>query len=407
MLKRISLFLIGLLVAGGPGWVLAGDDGCNLSDMEQLGKFILFDPDLSANANQACAACHSPQWGGTGPSSAINATGGVYEGSVPGLFGNRKPPSFSYGGDSPVLFLDGDTWTGGMFWDGRATGWTLGDPLAEQAQGPFLAPPEQALPNPAAVVERVCAADYGDLFTQVWGETVCDDVVAAYEAIARSIAAYERSIELNPFSSKFDAYLSGMAELTADEQWGLELFDDPAKGNCAACHISDGDRPLFTDFTYDNLGVPKNRMNPFYSMATLNPMGKDWLDEGLGGFLKGMGEPESIYGPEMGKVKVPTLRNVDLRPEYLIQGRRVKGFGHNGYFKSLKQIVHFYNTRDALSACDHDTPGEGVTCWPPPEIPDNVNTDELGDLGLTELEEDAIVAFLTALSDGYMEVCND
>jgi cytochrome c peroxidase len=300
-------------------------------------------------------------------------------------FGNRKPPTAAYGGDSPVLFYDeeDEVWVGGMFWDGRATGWTLGDPLAEQAQGPFLNPLEQNTPNAKKVCLKVAQSDYAELFEEVWGEgslKFTDDVEVTYELIARSIAAYEKSAEVNPFSSKYDHYLAGTAELSEVEAWGLELFQREDKGNCAACHPSEpknGEPPLFTDFTYDDLGVPANPLNPFYVMPPKwNPDGADWIDPGLGGFL---GDED-----ELGKHRVPTLRNVDRRP----YPEFVKAYGHNGFFKSLEEIVHFYNTRD-------------VEDWPPPEVSVNVNTDELGDLGLTADEEAAIVAFLKTLSDGY------
>ena len=115
-----------------------------------------------------------------------------------------------------------------------------------------------------------------------------------------------------------------------------------------------------------------------------NPDGKKWIDPGLGGFLKGAGYPEEMYKVEWGKHKVPTLRNVDKRPDPSF----VKAYGHNGFFKSLEEIVHFYNTRD-------------VEKWPAPEVEDNVNRDELGNLGLTPEEEAAIVAFMKTLTDGY------
>ena len=154
------------------------------------------------------------------------------------------------------------------------------------------------------------------------------------------------------------------------------------KGKCAACHAE----PLFTDFTYDNLGVPKNPMNPFYDMP-YNSDGESWVDPGLGGFLQAAGYDETVYGPEWGKQKVPTLRNVDLRPFK----RFIKAYGHNGYFKSLEETVHFYNTRDV--------PGAG---WPDPEVAANINATEMGNLGLNHGEELAIVAFLKTLSDGYV-----
>jgi cytochrome c peroxidase len=101
-----------------------------------------------------------------------------------------------------------------------------------------------------------------------------------------------------------------------------------------------------------------------------------------------------------GKFKVPTLRNVDLRPP----GGLVKAYGHNDYFKSLEGIVHFYNTRDVLPAYPGgyaEAQALAAKCWPAPEVSQNVNTGELGNLGLTPAEEAAIVAFLKALSDGY------
>ncbi len=398
----ICLGVLGVTLVAAP---LAAQE---LTPLEQVGKFLLFDTNLSTPLGQSCAACHAPQVGFTGPISEINAHGAVYPGAVHTRFGNRKPPAASYAGDSPVLHYDADegVWVGGMFWDGRATGWTLEDPLAEQAQGPFLNPLEQNNPNAQVVVVKVALSAYANLFRQVWGADSLPPIAVkvsqpagrdrapfnyalAYERIARSIAAYERSAEVNPFSSKYDYWLAGMATLTEQEEWGRQLFNDPLKGNCAACHLSapgpNGEPPLFTDFTYDNLGVPRNLENPFYDMPPKwNPDGDEWVDEGLGGFLKGAGFPSEVYSPELGKQKVPTLRNVDLRPSPDF----AKAFGHNGFFKSLEDIVHFYNTRD-------------VEMWPPAEIPENVNTDELGNLGLTPEEEAAIATFLKTLSDGY------
>jgi cytochrome c peroxidase len=357
----------------------------DLTPLELLGKMLFFDDNLSTPPGQACAACHAPETGFTGPDSALNENGSVYPGAVHTRFGNRKPPTAAYGGESPVLSYDTveEVWGGGMFWDGRATGWTLGDPLAEQAEGPFLNPLEQNNPNAQLVCNKVRFSDYADLFEDVWGPGSLDcvgDVSGAYERITRSIAAYERSPEVNPFTSKYDYYFRGEVELTEQEAWGLELFE--GKAMCSACHPP----PLFTDFTYDNLGVPKNPVNPFYTMPPKwNPMGEGWVDPGLGGFLKSAGYPISVYEAEWGKQKVPTLRNVDLRP----YNGFVKAYAHNGFFKTLEEIVHFYNTRD-------------VESWPAPEVPVNVNTDELGDLGLTPAEEAAIVAFLKTLSDGFV-----
>lgn len=352
------------------GLLLMPAMGAALEPIEQLGKEIFFDKNLSLKGNQSCASCHAPESGWTGPDANINAQGAVYEGSEAGKFGNRKPPSAAYGGDSPTLSQDAKShaWVGGMFWDGRATGWDLGDPLAEQAKGPFLNPREQAIPTAETLVAKIQASTYAKLFA---AQCTSIDITELYDCVGRAIAAYERSSEVSSFTSKYDYWLKGKVKLTAEEHLGRALFQGKAK--CAACHTIKGKQPVFTDFTYDNLGFPKNPDNPVYVEKP------NFIDNGLGGYL---GD-----SAENGKHKVPTLRNVDLRPDKGF----VKAYGHNGYFKSLEEIVHFYNTRDVPSAG-----------WPEPEVRDSVNTSELGDLGLTAKEEAAIVAFMKTLSDGYI-----
>jgi cytochrome c peroxidase len=358
----------------------------NFTDKQWLGKQLFFDTNLSEPAGLACAGCHASQVGWTGPDATIDLDGAVYEGAVKGRFGNRKPPSIAYGGDSPNLHLDAiNGWTGGMFWDGRATGLTLGDPLAEQAIGPFLNPLEHNNANAGVVVNKVKQSNYANLFMNVWGFHAFDDIEKAYQMVGRSIAEYERSEEVSPSKSRFDTYFGTGNGLTTQETLGLSLFN--GKARCANCHTSTADpisgRVLFTDFTYLNIGVPKNPKNPFYSELAFNPLGASWVDMGLGGYLKSAGFVASVYEPELGKFKVPTLRNVDKRPNASF----VKAYGHNGYFKSLQDIVHFYNTRDVIGAG-----------WPAPEYTANM-TIEVGNLGLTITEEEAIVAFLKTLTD--------
>lgn len=373
-------------------WGIASAD---LDPVEQLGKDIFFDTALSTPPGQACAACHAPNTAFVGPVAEINAHGAVYPGAVHTRFGNRKPPSSAYASFSPDFYYDEieGLYIGGMFWDGRALN------TVAQAKGPFLNPVEMNNPNQRSVIRKIVQSEYGEAFQQLYAQwfvaqnletgkiplmtfDIGDDafVASAYQFMAEAIAAYEASPEVNQFSSKYDAYLRGETTLTAQEMQGLELYE--GKGMCNACHPSElgpeGEMPLFTDFTYDNLGLPRNPENPWYSMPPgFNPEGSDWTDYGLGGELG--------IEAEMGKFKVPTLRNVGMRP---YEGF-VQAFGHNGYFKSLKAIVHFYNTRDVLD-------------WPAPEVPMNVNDDELGNLGLTDAEEDAIVAFLGTLTDGWM-----
>src|ERR1035437_4022986 len=358
----------------------------SFTDKQWLGKQVFFDTNLSAPAGQPCVTCHAAQVGWTGPDAVTNLGGAAYEGAVKGRFGNRKPPSSAYGGDSPILHLDArDGWTGGMTWDGHAPGLTPGDPLAEQAIQPFVNPLEQNNASAGVVVDKVKQSTHANLFMQVWGTHAFDDTVTAYQMIGRSIADYERSAEMSPFNSRFDTSIGTGNGLTAQETLGLTLFNGKAK--CASCHTSTADpasgKVLFTDFTYANLGVPKNPMNPFYSEFAFNPLGASWIDLGLGGYLKTASYDVSVYTPELGKFKVPTLRNVDARPS----AGFVTAYGHNGYFKSLEEIVHFYNTRDV--------PGAG---WPAPEYAANM-TREVGTLGLTPAEEEAIVAFLKTLTD--------
>jgi len=394
-----------------------------LTPAQHVGKQIFFDMNLSANRNQSCATCHAPEVGWSGPDSTLNSHGGVYNGSFSDRFGNRRPPSAAYVAQSPILKWDKKekVFIGGAFWDGRATGLRLKSTAAEQAQGPFLNPLEHGFADASCVVSRACNPPYTaelqklypGICTITWPadqDKLCSTdgykatmppaerkkVDAAYDAIARVIAAFELSAEVNPFSSKFDASLAGKAKLTKQEQLGLKTFN--GKGKCSQCHPSSGKKPLFTDFTYDNLGVPRNPDNPFYTQkAVYNPDGTSWVDPGLGGFLAGEKVWASKTRTEFGKHKVPTLRNVDKRPAKDF----VKSFGHNGYFKSLKEIVHFYNTRDSLPICKPGDKGEKVTCWPLPETAMNMNMAEMGNLGLTDAEEDAIVAFMQTLTDGY------
>lgn len=412
MVKRVSWGIVPILVVAVSVSVMSKPVSSELKPMEELGKALFFDK-ISSPSWMACVTCHAPEAGWTGPVGGINVHGSVARGATPMRFGNRKPPSAAYATQSPIFHYD-DTekhFVGGNFWDGRATGEILGNPAADQALGPFLNPVEQNNHDKLAVLEQVAASKYTDLWEQVWGEPISvetpEKIDKNYNRIGLSIWKYEASPDVNQFSSKYDAYLAGEAELTAQEEKGLELFN--GKGNCAACHPSEGEGALFTDYTYDNLGVPRNPENPFYAMDTIylddgtpiNPEGKEWVDIGLAGFLETRNEWEDLAEENKGKQKVPTLRNVDKR----FGEGFPKAYTHNGYFKSLKSIVHFYNTRDTIDKCvDPFTTEKNalkMNCWPVAEVTDNVNKDELGSLGLTNEEEDDIVAFLKTLSDGF------
>ena len=336
---------------------------------QAVGLSLFSDTNLSSPAGQSCASCHMLSHGAVDPDSGIPTS----EGAIPGRFGNRNTPTAFYAQYSPPFHFDADadTYVGGQFWDGRATS------LEEQAKGPFLNPIEMNNPSKAAVVAKVQGSGYAALFKQVYGATVFSNVNAAYDDIADAIATFERMPTFAPFNSRYDAYLAGTGTLTPQELSGLALFEDPAKGNCSACHPSraatDGTPPLFTDFTYDNLGIPRNPNNPFYTMPPqFNPAGASFVDHGLGGAL---GDPA-----QDGRFKVSTLRNLGKTGPY----------GHNGYFPDLHSVVDFYNSRD-------------VTAGPPAEVPATVNHDELGNLGLNAQEVDDIVAFLGTLDDRSSE----
>jgi len=327
----------------------------------------------------------------------------------------------------------------------RATGRRLGNPAAEQAQGPFVNPVEMGLPDPTCAVYRASQRPYRPLFESVWGpqafavawpadvEQVCsrpgpppasDPLVvrlsavdrgrtmATYDQMAQSIAGYEASAEVTSFTSKFDAVLAGSSQFTKQEQEGFDLFR--GKARCNNCHRDGGpgEDPLFTDFSASNIGTPANRRLPFYAESrpdalgySANPAGASFVDLGVGGFLLGghpLSQPSArdprwvVHGADNNaRFQVPTLRNVDKRPDPSF----VKAYGHNGYFKSLKEIVHFYNTRDTLPRCPADDVGERTTCWPAPESTSNMNTRFVGRLDLTDAEEDAIVSFLKTLTD--------
>lgn len=335
----------------------------SLTPKERLGKLIFFDAALSQPAGQSCATCHTPSKG-----YADSASRHISEGAVAGLFSNRNSMTVCYSSFVPPLHYDPkeETYVGGLFWDGRA------DCLQDQAGQPFVNPLEMGNTDREMVVRKVRNAPYYPELVRIYGPTGnCDTL---YRYLTDALAAYQSSTELNPFSSKFDAFLEDKTSLTEIEKKGLKLFKK--KGKCAECHILEPDprahKILFTDHTYDNLGIPRNTESPYFSLPEqYNPAGASYLDTGLG----------AIVGDstENGKFRVPTLRNIALTAPY----------GHNGYFKTLEEIVHFYNVRDVSNE------------FPLPEYPATLNTEELGNLQLTPREEACIVAFLRTLTDGY------
>jgi cytochrome c peroxidase len=345
----------------------SGDSGANVTGQKViLGSLLFNDTRLSSPAGQACASCHQQSAGFSDPRQDSPTSEGV----VAGLFGNRQAPTAKYMAFSPPFHFDDveQDYIGGQFWDGRAAD------LAAQAGPPMLNPVEMNNSSKAEVVAKVMNSELKTTFQKVYGAGVFNDTDTAFAAITDAIAAFEKTKTFAPFSSKYDAFLAGRTSLTSAESRGLALYN--GKAGCAACHPSSsapGDLtpPLFTDFTYDNIGLPKNPNNKFYTDPIgVNPDGAAFVDLGL---------QNTTHRPEdAGRFKVATLRNIAVSGPYF----------HNGVVTTLEQAVQFYNKRDS-----------GI--FGPAEIPATQNNEELGNLGLTDAEVADIVAFLKTLTDGW------
>ncbi len=381
------LGLLLVLTACGGGGTSAGTTAAALSDTAVLGKKIFSDTSLSASGSMSCATCHSPQ-AAFAPTNNLAVQLGGSSLTTPGF---RATPSLRYLNLTPAFFFDKEgTPTGGFNLDGRV------NTLFAQAARPFVAPHEMANSDAQDVIQKLSKASYASEFRRLFGDTVFSTPDAAFEGVRYALQRYQlEDSDFAPYSSKYDAFLANQASLSAQELRGLALFNNPAKGNCAACHPSargsDGSPPLFTDFTYDNLGVPRNTDIPatadasYFDLGLCGPDRTDLADS----------HPELC-----GAFKVPTLRNVATR----------QVFFHNGKFKTLKDALSFYVTRDT-----------NPELWYPivNGVPDkfndlpakyraNVNTTEapynrkLGQTpALSDSEIADLAAFLGTLTDGY------
>jgi len=456
---RLAALLSAALTAG----VLA--EPPPFSPEAAVGKSLFFDTNLSEPIGISCGGCHLPSAGFTFPNPQTNANIGVAPGAVPGRFGFRAVPQISYAAfipeGSPRFSTVFSLYIAGQFWDGHASG------LEDQVHFPLLSPNEMNNrsangPDPAKVVQKVSAAPYAAAFQGAFGDDIFEqppeDVM---NAIATAVAAYERSDEVSPFSSRYDAWQAGKVEFTDSELNGLRLITGtwtgrpdgaifPRFAHCVECHaiqsVPSGGPDLFTLTCYQNIGVPRNLTNPFYMQTDAvtnpdgyNPLGQSFVDYGLGVTLyENLGLPAGNVGPGStgtgdflginGSFKAPSLRNIDKRPSPDF----VKAYMHNGALKSVEEVVHFYNTRNLTTH-----PGEvinferadpyaglvGTPLWGTPEYPnpetllnttgdlgtlpgmgrDGESTAQVGNLGLTPEEEGDIVAFLRTLSDGYFD----
>jgi len=361
-----------------------------LSAAAALGERIFHDATLSASGRLSCAGCHDPAsaFAASPVSTPVPLGGPTLD--VPGF---RNAPSLKYLAFTPPFsFASDGTPTGGFNRDGRA------DSLAAQAERPFLAAHEMANESRADVVAKLGRAAYADDFRVVFGESVLSTPEIAFERILYALAQYERedTAELAPFTSKFDAFLAGRVQLSAQELRGLALFNDPTRGNCAACHPSargpKGEPPLFTDFSYDNLGVPRNPDIP----ANADPA---YYDLGLCGPSR---TDLAADRPDLcGAFKVPTLRNVALTAPYF----------HNGRFATLREALEFYVQRDTSPEKFYPLDAAGIPIKfndLPEQFKRNVNTSEApydrhaGDLpALDGADIDDEIALLDTLTDGF------
>jgi len=351
-----------------------------------LGRKIFFDPSLSASGQMACSTCHDPAHA----HAQTNDLAAQFGGPLLDTAGTRAVPSLRYLNSFGFFFDNEGTPTGGFNRDGRATS------LAEQAERPFLSANEMANGDAATFAAKLALAEYADEFRYVFGADVFDDADGAFFRARFAVEAFEKTDpELHRFDSKYDLFLAGKVMLSPSELRGLALYNRPDKGNCQACHPSargsDGSPPLFTDYTYDNLGVPRNAEIP----ANADPA---YFDLGLCGPVRtDLAERTDLCGA----FKVPTLRNVATR----------QAFFHNGLFKNLRDAIRFYVRRDTNPDEFYPRDAQGIVDKfddLPPEMHRNVNTAEVpydrqpGQAPrLNDAEIDDVVAFLGTLTDGY------
>lgn len=391
------------------------DISCELSenpDPEEclvlLGKHFFFDERLSTpRRRQACVSCHDPAIGWVLPDSKINQTSVVAPGASPQARGFIKSPSNAY--------APRDAFTGssdGNFWDGRAEGCAevncqIGDfaaetitpedvgglhteflgPVADQALNPTSRPGVEQNTRVQVVCNLIRNGSYADLYEGAWGEPInCSPQPKgnpaydqSFKKVAVGASAWQASRDVNSFTSKKEA------DLTVDEKLGRDLFR--GKAGCIRCHSGN----TFSDHRFRNIGIPFNREIPTTEKGDI---------VGLSGHL-GDGSPPGLF-------KTAILLNV-AKGEGDINGllkKSNKAFMHNGYLKSLRQVVHFYNTSRARPVCDGDATAEEAIandCWPEPEFPGSPRPPSsiVGDLGLTEGEEELIVLYLRTLSDSH------
>ncbi|WP_369721635.1 cytochrome-c peroxidase [Bradyrhizobium sp. LLZ17] len=394
-----------------------------LSAMAQLGKAIFFDASLSSSGALSCASCHSPDHAYGPPNDApvmLGAADLSRQGAraVPSLTYLERQPNFSIGpdkgDDDHVMDLaqmaalgrqsarttktaGGNAASaanivpqGGLFWDGRA------DTLQDQALFPLLDPNEMDGGSPEIVADKLRHASYAQRFVELFGARVLDNQRLLIAEAMFAAARYQvEEPSFHSYSSKYDHWLEGKAQLSESELRGLQLFNDPDRANCAGCHPSaptrDGLPPLFTDHQYEALGAPRNA-------ALANNRDPNYFDLGVCGPHRTDISEQTQY---CGMFLTPTLRNAATR----------HAFFHNGVFSTLEQVLDFYNFRDTNPgkffprAADgtvqkhDDLPRKYHSNVDVTDPPFNRHAGEKA--AMTEQDEADIIAFLKTLTDGY------
>lgn len=343
---------------------------------EALGQVLFFDKNLSNNRTQACATCHNPDSG-----FVDNRDNGVKKMASMGdnnkSIGDREAPTASYAKFSPAFHFDEkkQKYIGGQFWDGRAS------TLEDQAGGPPLNPDEMGMLSKKDVVNRIKENElYVNSFKTLFGNDILEDEEKAYSALTQVIAAFERTDEFSPFDSKYDRYLKGEYDLTPLEDLGKSIFFSNNNNSCASCHVlkgEDEEGETFTNYEFHNIGTPANNQ-----LRAKN--GVNEIDKGL------LANPNVKDEKQLGKYKVPTLRNVAVTAPYM----------HNGVFSDLKTVIEFY---DKYNNKERTINPETGKVWDEPEVKDTISTKELKAKELSDRKVEAIVAFLKLLTDKKYE----
>jgi cytochrome c peroxidase len=395
--------------------VLVRPRAAPLSAMAELGRAIFYDSTLSTSGTRSCASCHRPENAYASPvrsSSMLATTGdtGRIARAIPSLRYAYRAPDFSIGpelsdvdaspsttaaplppGSRPVKIAGGGSRgdvmvaRGGLFWDGRA------NTLQDQAMGPLFNPSEMGNTSVATVAGRLRGAKYAPQFVTLFGLDIFAQPARLVDEAMFAVARFQiEDRSFHPYTSKYDYFLEGKARLTQSEWRGLQAFDDPKRGNCAACHLDrargDGLPPVFTDYEYEALGIPRDTsIARGIDLGACGPLRTDLRDQ-----------PRFC-----GMFRTPSLRNTATRSEFF----------HNGVYRTLEDVLAFYNFRETHPAKIYPTMADSVAKFNdlPARYHGNVDTSDAPldrkpgqPSPMTKEEMRDVVAFLNTLNDGYV-----